>query len=110
MRVLIADNVPNVQVGLRVLLEQQSGFEIVGEVVDAEELMDAVETTCPDLLLLDGELPGLAGVESLSALRKACPDLFVIILSGRAEARRAALAAGGPGVGSQARDVARAAS
>jgi DNA-binding NarL/FixJ family response regulator len=91
---LIADNVPNVQVGLRVLLEQQPGFEVVGEVAGAGDLLDAVEMACPDLLLLGWELPGLAGVDSLSALRKTCPNLLVIVLSGRAEARRAALAAG----------------
>jgi DNA-binding NarL/FixJ family response regulator len=66
----------------------------VGEVVDAEELLAGVEAACPDLLLLGWELPGLAGADLLPALRRACSNLCVIVLSGRPEARREALAAG----------------
>jgi DNA-binding NarL/FixJ family response regulator len=94
MRILIADDWANVQVALRVMLEQQPGFEVLGEVVDAEELLAWVETACPDLLLLGWELPGLAGADLLPALRRACSNLCVIVLSGRPEARREALAAG----------------
>ena len=94
MRILIADDWPNVQIGLRVLLEQQPGFEVVGEVLDAEQVLAQLETACPDLVLLGWELPGLVGVDLLPALRRVCPNLYVIALSGRSEARRAALSAG----------------
>ena len=67
---------------------------MAGEAVNAEGLLAQMETTCPDLVLLGWELPGLAAVGSLSALRRIYPDLYVIALSGRPEARRAALAAG----------------
>jgi DNA-binding NarL/FixJ family response regulator len=94
MRILIADDQPRVRFALRVLLERQPGFEVVGEAVDAEDLLAQVRAACPDLVLLGWELPGLAGVNSLAALRKLCPDLPVVALSGRLEARRTALAAG----------------
>lgn len=94
MRVLIADDVPTVQVGLRVLLEQQAGIEVVGEVVDAAQLLSHVQAVCPDLLLLGWELPGLVGADLLSDLQRTCPNLLVIVLSGRSEARPAALNAG----------------
>ena len=94
MEVLLADNQPKVRFGLRVLLERQPGLKVVGEVTNAEDLLAQVETNCPDLVLLGWGLPGLAKPDLLSALRRACPDLFVIVLSGRTEARRAALAAG----------------
>jgi DNA-binding NarL/FixJ family response regulator len=93
MRILLADDQPKVRFALRVWLEQQAGFEIVGEAVNAKELLAQVQATTPDLVLLGWELPGLA-VDSLSALREVCPDLSVIALSGRPEARRAALDAG----------------
>lgn len=94
MRILLADDQPKVRFALRVLLERQPGLKVVGEAVDAENLLVRAEATHPDLVLLGWELPGLAAVDSLSALRKICPELFVIALSGRPEARRAALAAG----------------
>lgn len=79
---------------MRVLLERRSGFDVAGEAVNARELFVHVETIHPDLVLLGWELPGLAAAGSLSALRRICPGLYVIVLSGRPEARRAALAAG----------------
>jgi len=94
MEILLADNQPKVRFGLRVLLERQPGLKVVGEATNAEDLLAQMEAGCPDLVLLDWELPGLAGGDLLSALRGVCPDLLVIVLSGRTEVRRAALAAG----------------
>jgi len=94
MRVLLADDQPKVRFAMRVLLERQPRIEVMGEAVDAQDLLAQTEATCPDLVLLGWELPGLAAVDLLSALRKVGPDLFVIALSGRPEARRAALDAG----------------
>jgi len=94
MRILLADDQTRVRFALRVLLERQTGFEIVGEVVDAEALLARVVVACPDVVLLDWELADLAAGDSLSTLRKICPDLAVVALSGRLEARSEALAAG----------------
>jgi DNA-binding NarL/FixJ family response regulator len=94
MRILIADHESNVRHGLHVLLAEWSGFSIVGEAANAEELMAQIEATCPDLVLLSWGLPGLAGAELLLALRRACDELYVIVLSGRPEARQAILDAG----------------
>jgi DNA-binding NarL/FixJ family response regulator len=94
MRILIADDWPNVQDALRLLLEQQQGFEVVGEVVDATDLLAELEAGCPDLLLLGWELPGLVAARLLPALRRICPNLHVIALSGRAEKRVEAMSAG----------------
>jgi DNA-binding NarL/FixJ family response regulator len=94
MRILLADGQPRVRFAMRVLLERQPGVEVIGEAVDAEDLLTQVEMTCPDLVLLGWELPGLAPLDLLSALRKVGPGLLVIALSGRPEAHRAALGAG----------------
>jgi DNA-binding NarL/FixJ family response regulator len=94
MRILLADNQPEVRFGLRVLLERRPGFEVVGEAVGAVDLLAQAEAGCPDLVLLGWELPGLARNDLPSALRRVCPNLRVIVLSGRPEARRVALTAG----------------
>jgi len=94
MRVLLADDQPRVRFALCVLLEQQPGLKVVGEASDAQDLLAQAQVTRPDLVLLAWELPGLAAAGSLPALRRICPNLFVITLSGRPAARRAALAAG----------------
>lgn len=94
MRILLADHESNIRYGLRVLLEERPEFEVVGEATDAEDLLTQVEAACPDLVLLSWGLPGLAGADLLPALRSVCDDLYVIVLSGRPEARQAILGAG----------------
>jgi DNA-binding NarL/FixJ family response regulator len=94
MRILLADHQPTVRFALRVLLERQPGLAIVGEATDRSDLLDRVATTLPDVVLLGWELPGLTAADSLSLLRRMRPDLLVIALSGRSEARSAALSAG----------------
>jgi DNA-binding NarL/FixJ family response regulator len=94
MRILLADDHPEVRFGLRVLLERQAGLKVVGEAADAKNLLAQTKAACPDLVLLAWELPGLAETDLLPALRRICPDLAVIALSGRPEARRAALDTG----------------
>jgi DNA-binding NarL/FixJ family response regulator len=94
MRILVADDESNVRLALQALLERQPGLEIMGGVGDSRELLGQVKATCPDLVLLDWELPNSTAVALLSELGEACPGLAVIALSGRPERRQEALAAG----------------
>lgn len=94
MQVLLADDQAKVRSALRLLLEQQEDVEILGEAVDATGLVDWVNAVCPNLVLLDWELPGRPAAALLPLLRRHCPGLRVIALSGRPEARQAAMEAG----------------
>lgn len=94
MRILIAEDVPTVRNGLQILFELHPGLEVVGTAADANELISLTEKGCPDVVLIGWELPELVGIEQLKTLRKTCPNMVVIVLSGRPEARKAALAAG----------------
>jgi DNA-binding NarL/FixJ family response regulator len=93
MRVLLVDVQAKVRSALRLMLEQVAGLEVLGEAVDAVGLMDWAKTACPDVVLLDWRLSDAKG-ETLTALRRLCPHAWVIALSGRPEARQAALEAG----------------
>jgi DNA-binding NarL/FixJ family response regulator len=94
MRILLADNRARTRFALCILLGQVPGVEIAGEAVDAADLLAQVEAACPDLVLLDWGLRDLAAAGLLPALRKLCPGLRVIALSGRAEDEPTVLAAG----------------
>lgn len=98
MRVLLADDQADLRSALRLLLEQEPGVESVGEVADVDALLSQVMRFQPDLLLLDWELPGLKPAEAarrlLATLHVQQPFLQVIVLSGRPESNRSALAAG----------------
>lgn len=94
MRILLADDQPNVRFALRVLLEREPGLTIVGEASDGADLLEHAATTLPDVVLLGWELPGLRATDALALLRRIRPGVLVIALSGRVEARLEALSAG----------------
>jgi two-component system, NarL family, nitrate/nitrite response regulator NarL len=97
MRIMLVDSQSKVRFALRVLLERQPGFEVVGEAANVEELLAQAEGPCPDLVLLDWNVAGAVAGGLLPMLRRDCPGMRVIVLSGRPEARQAALAAGADG-------------
>jgi two-component system nitrate/nitrite response regulator NarL len=94
IKICIADSQSRVRFGLRVLLEQQPGWQVIEEFSEARELLERMHRDCPDLVLLDWELPGMPAEKTLPLLRQACPGLRVIALSGGHELRQAALWAG----------------
>ncbi len=97
MRILIAESRPRVRFALRTLLQQHDELQVVGEVADAGGLIAQLEANCPDVVLLDWDLPGMAAADLMAMVRNVCPDLPVIALSGRLDRRPAALAAGADG-------------
>jgi DNA-binding NarL/FixJ family response regulator len=94
LRILLADSQPKVRFALRVLLENQTGLEVVGEIDDTGDLLAKTEAVSPDLVLLHWRMNGFVAADVLPELRAVCPGLHVIVLSARPEARAAALAAG----------------
>jgi DNA-binding NarL/FixJ family response regulator len=94
MHILLADKQAEVRSALRFLLDQELGMSVVGEVAEASRLLAQAAAVQPDVVLLDWELPGLQAANLLPALRSRCGHTIVVVLSGRPEARRAALDAG----------------
>lgn len=94
MRILLADDQPKVRQALRLLLEQDGWMTVVAEAAEAESLLPQVEEARPDLVLLDWGLQEAAGADQFSALRRACPNAAVIVLSAQPGVEETALAAG----------------
>ncbi|MDE2890828.1 MAG: response regulator transcription factor [Gemmatimonadota bacterium] len=70
IRILIVDDHPVVRDGLAAMLNTQSDFEVVGEAGDGEEALRKVADGDPDVLLLDLEMPGVDGIETLQRLKQ----------------------------------------
>ncbi len=81
MKILLADHRSRVRYALRVLLEQQPGWTVVGEAADAAELFACVRRLLPDLILVDSGLPGLEEVDWPARLRQASPPVRIVVLS-----------------------------
>lgn len=67
--------------GLIALLSEDERFQIVGEAGDVGEALRVLGKVQPDLLLLDNHLPGVKGVDAIGALKAACPDVRILMLT-----------------------------
>ncbi|MBN1188925.1 MAG: response regulator transcription factor [Dehalococcoidales bacterium] len=94
MRVVVADDQPDVRSALRLMIEEKSGIAQVSEASSAQELLAMVRSDCPDLVLLDFELPGTRPEELLKTLRLLCSDVNIIALSSRPQMKQIALGLG----------------
>ena len=97
MRILLADEGEMTRFALAALLEQRSGWVVVGEVATAGKLLPKIKTSNPDLILLNWNLPGLMVEDMIATISANCPGISVIILSGRPEMRSRAISAGATG-------------
>lgn len=91
MRIVLADDQARVRSALRLLIDQENGFLVVGEAEDASSMLACAGRLHPDLVLMDWELPGLDDAHKLSPLQGAAPGVKVIALSGQPDQRAAAL-------------------
>jgi DNA-binding NarL/FixJ family response regulator len=94
LRILIGDAQSRVRFGLRVLLEEQAGWRVVAEASDAASLLELLRDGCPDVVLVDWELPGLPARQTLAALCRACSSVRVIFMSSKDDLRQPALQSG----------------
>lgn len=81
MRLVLADDHDIVRRGLRALLQDEPGIEIVGEASDGREALNLCQTLQPDLAILDIAMPQLNGIEVAAQAIRHNPQLRVIMLS-----------------------------
>jgi DNA-binding NtrC family response regulator len=84
-RVLVIDDDPGVRDYMEALVSRQ-GYRVFA-VADAEQALDSLERTRPDIVTLDVVLPGIDGLETLRQLKQRIPDVPVVMLSGHGQAR-----------------------
>ena len=81
VKVLIADDHRLIVEGVRRALEEDGGFEIVGEAANGSQVLPLVSQTQPDVVVLDLHMPQVDGLICLDQIRKRFPDTKVVILS-----------------------------
>jgi two-component system, NarL family, nitrate/nitrite response regulator NarL len=81
VRIVVIDDHTLFRRGLIALLGRERGFEVVAEAADGFEGIKAAGATQPDVILLDLNMPGISGVEAISAIRKESPASQIVMLT-----------------------------
>ncbi len=81
VRILIADDHAAVRSGLKSLLGQQPGWEVIGEATDGKEAVEIADRLYPDVVVLDVTMPRMHGLEACRLIRESLPDCEVLIVT-----------------------------
>ena len=81
IRILIADDHPVVRDGLAGVIEEQDDMAVVGQAGTGPEALALYREHCPDVTLMDLRMPGMSGVETITAIRRQFPAARAIILT-----------------------------
>jgi NarL family two-component system response regulator YdfI len=81
IRVLIADDHEVVRDGLRLILETEEDFLVVGEAGDGEKAVQLTEELQPDVILMDLRMPGMDGLQAIEQIHSSWPKIAVVILT-----------------------------
>jgi DNA-binding NarL/FixJ family response regulator len=96
-RIVLADDHALLRQGLRKIIDGVAGLKVAGEAGDGVELLSLLDTTVPDMVILDVSMPRMRGIEAVRELKKRYPALKVLILTMYREYLHQALSAGAEG-------------
>lgn len=96
LRVVLADDTPEYRLLLKLVLEQDGRFVVVGEAADGEQAVAVATAERPDAVVLDLAMPVMDGLQAIPRIRASAPEAAVVVLSGfaRGQLDRQALALG----------------
>jgi EAL domain-containing protein (putative c-di-GMP-specific phosphodiesterase class I)/CheY-like chemotaxis protein len=81
VRVVLADDRPELRATVRLALELAGGFDVVGEAGTGADAITVAREQQPDIVLLDVLMPGMTGLEALPHITNVAPGAKVVILT-----------------------------
>lgn len=80
-RIIVADDHALFRQGLKNLLGARPDLEVIGEAGDGLQLLDLLNQSLPDIILLDISMPNLRGLEAVHEIKRAHPRVKILILT-----------------------------
>ena len=80
-RVLVADDHAVFRYGMRAMLANAHGFEVVAEASTGEEVVGKAAEVRPDVVLMDIQMPGMNGIEATRKIVQANPEMSVVVVT-----------------------------
>ncbi len=81
VKVLLVDDHDLVRIGIKSLLEDVPGIEVIGEASSGEEAIQAAKKLNPHVVLMDVKMPGIGGLEATKRILRANPDVKVLAVT-----------------------------
>ena len=81
MRVLLVDDHPIMRAGIRLLLENESDIDIIGEADNGLKAVEMAVNLKPDVVIMDISMPDLDGFEATRRIMQRCPEIRVLVLT-----------------------------
>jgi len=81
IRILAVDDHPVFRQGIAALLADQSDMSLVAEAANGHEAIQQFRTHCPDITLMDLQMPEMSGLDAMIAIRSEFPDARIIVLT-----------------------------
>jgi DNA-binding NarL/FixJ family response regulator len=85
VRIVLVDDHAIVREGLRAVLEDRTGFEVVGEADSGDEALRIAPPLKPDVIMIDLVMPGLSAPETIRALKHLLPACNIVVFTSFAE-------------------------
>ena len=77
-QILVADDHQTARLLIRTLLSQRPEWKICAEAADGQEAVEIAKKSCPDLAILDIQMPRLNGIEAAREILRYCPSTIIL--------------------------------
>lgn len=108
IRILLVDDHAIVREGLRALLDDVPGMQIVGEGSNGDEAVELAARLAPDLVLMDLKMPGMPATDAIRSIRARNSAVQVLVLTSYAEDQQVQKVISAGALGYVLKDVAKA--
>src|SRR5690606_7126273 len=79
LRIAIFDDNKNIRESIKMLLQTEPEFEVVGVFCHVLDCIEDVKETNPDVVLMDIEMPGMSGIEAVKLIKKGFPQIQILM-------------------------------
>jgi len=80
--IIIADNHPISRAGIKLVLNQEPDFMVVGEAICGQQAIELCESANPKIILMDINMPYMNGVEATQIIHRRFPHIIIIAITG----------------------------
>lgn len=81
IKIFLVDDHDLVRTGIKLILDSEKSFEVIGEADSGEDAVKFCRTQHPDVVMMDMNMPGIGGLEATKKILRHNPDIKVIFLS-----------------------------